>query len=351
MKKTKKTDYIILALLCLVLLNIGAITINYLSNSKDMDNSGRDNLVILSESIDFVKGFFSSSMEGLFSLIDKSKEKDNKDSIETIAPEYKEADEDAEDRWEKDIIIDKLEEYESLIIIKDSIGINTVENIPEPFMVNKFKIDNKKPYILLYHTHATEAFLPAKAQDYRSQDKTQNVVGLGEIISTVLEANGHKVDHVQTVHDLPSYSQSYSRSLNTIRKKQEENNNFRILLDVHRNAIKDDAPNIKDIISKSKININGISVATFSLVIGPNSENVNEVLNFAKYIKAVSDTLYPGLCKEIIIKPIGRYNQYLSDHSALIELGWHINTIEEAREGAKLLGEILSLVANSLIEE
>ena len=41
----------------------------------------------------------------------------------------------------------------------------------------------------------------------------------------------------------------------------------------------------------------------------------------------------------------------MSDYSALIEIGYNINTIEEANEGAKLVGEILSLAINSIIEE
>ena len=96
--------------------------------------------------------------------------------------------------------------------------------------------------------------------------------------------------------------------------------------------------------------IDGKDVATFSIVIGPDSPNVDEVLKFAKYIKSVSDTLYPGLCKGIIIKPSGKFNQFVSNYYALIEIGSNLNTIEEAQESAKLVGKILSVVIDKVQE-
>jgi stage II sporulation protein P len=203
----------------------------------------------------------------------------------------------------------------------------------------------------MYHTHGTESYLHSKAENYRTSDNNSNIVAIGNVISTVLEANGHTADHVETHHDLPSYNKSYSRSLNTVNTKKGESENLQILLDVHRNAVLENAKNIDKLIAKSKVEIDGKTVATFSLVIGPDSPNKDKVLNFAKYIKAVSDALYPNLCEGIIIKPTGKYNQHLSDYSALIEIGYNFHTFEEANNTAKLVGEILSLAINSIIEE
>ena len=41
---------------------------------------------------------------------------------------------------------------------------------------------------------------------------------------------------------------------------------------------------------------------------------------------------------------------YASDYSALVEVGSNVVSQEEANETAKLVGEILSLVINSIIE-
>ena len=64
-------------------------------------------------------------------------------------------DEDEFNKYEESLIIDKLDEYESLIIIKDSHGISSIENIPKPLNINKIKLDKAKDYILMYHTHST----------------------------------------------------------------------------------------------------------------------------------------------------------------------------------------------------
>ena len=350
MKKTRKSDYIIMALFCLVALNIGSIMIERYSPMEESLSLGRKSLKVITSSTDYIKKSFSLS-----DMIDKVvvfafpiKEVSNEDYGED---QLHERIEDLEIETGEDIIIEDLEEYESLIIIKDSIGMNTFENIPKPINVKKLEVDEDNPYILMYHTHATESFMPARENNWHVSDTRYNILGMGEILTTILEAGGHKVDHVHTYHDLPSYNKSYSKSLNTINNKIAESDNLKILLDIHRDGVEEDSPNVEAIRRKSKIEINGKSVATFRLVIGPDSENKEEVLNFAKYIMAVSDALYPGLCKGIVIKPYGKYNQHKSDYSSLIELGYNINNIEEATESAKLLGEILSLVIRGIKEQ
>jgi stage II sporulation protein P len=250
------------------------------------------------------------------------------------------------------IIIDRLEEYEDLIIINDSEGNISVENIPKPLNLKPLKIQKDKPYILLYHTHGTEAYMLGESTQHHTTDRRHNVTTIGERMAQVLEEKGHKVEHVTTYHDIPSYNKSYSRSLNTVTQKLEQNSNLKILLDIHRDGYDSEDPmvikNMKQLLSKTKVQINGKDAATFYFVIGPDSPNKDEVLNFAKYFKAVSDAIYPDLCTGILLKPTGKYNQFLSDYSALIELGSNLNTMDEAMETAKLVAEILSLVIENI---
>ncbi|MFA5575766.1 MAG: stage II sporulation protein P [Tissierellaceae bacterium] len=355
MGKTRKSDYIILALACVLVLNIGNILIRFSPRTsrfvedgyiKKISSSLVDTVGLLN-----IDDLVSKIIDSLFPTAEVSNlERDGQETDFQIH-EFNEVDEDMDYDNSRDIILDRLDEYESLIIIRDSMGKDIVENIPEPLMINKMIVDREKPYILIYHTHATESYNLSKADNYRSSDKDINVVGIGKIMSNVLEAGGHKVNHVEVYHDLPSYNQSYSRSLNTIMKKKEESDNLRVLLDIHRDAYLETNPNMEAIRAKSKTNIDGKSVATFSLVVGPDTPNMEQVLNFTKYIKAVSDALYPNLCTGIIIKPTGKYNQHLSDYSALMEIGYNFNTLEEAEEGAKLVGRVLSVAINSIIEE
>lgn len=249
------------------------------------------------------------------------------------------------------ILVDELMEKEEgeLLDLDDKSPVAEGE-IPKPQGIDKINVDKEKPYILIYHTHGTEAYLPIKNNTYHTTDKTYNVLTIGEIIGKVLTERGHKVRHIETYHDYPSYTGSYSRSLTTANTKLKEEPNLKIVLDVHRDGVPENASYKNKALEKMKTTINEKEVATFSMVIGPETPNKDQVLNFAKYIKEVSDSMYPGLCTGIIVKPKGKFNQFLSDHYVLLEVGSNLNTIDEAKETAVLLGEILNEVIRNIQE-
>lgn len=383
--KESRNTYIIFALICLIVFNIGTILINIRSNKAEIGMEGETKAVFNQEdntrSSNFFIGLFyrTSSIIKLYnnhepstgiwryniSLGNKLKEIIiKKFSLETIfnrnsiSASSEEIDENNiemnPDVVEDFIIIDRLEEYEDFIVIKDSDGKVSPENAPNPLNIKPLNIDKEKPYILVYHTHGTESYSSLENKTHHTMDRGFNVTTIGEIMARTLEDNGHKVEHVTKYHDVPSYNKSYSESLKTANEKLKENNNLKILLDIHRDGYDHNDPNIiknlKNLEKKSKMKIDGKDVATFFLVIGPDSPNKEAVLNFAKYVKAVSDALYPDLCTGIMIKPIGKYNQFLSDYSALMEIGSNLNTMDEAKETAKIVGEILSVVVEKIQE-
>lgn len=380
--KDSRNTYIIFALICLIVFNIGTMLINARADkaepvfsiersyfkdgeifievvsktssminlyknqqniSSNWDETFADNLSLINEAKSFLKAQFPS----IFSI--------ENDPVSVDSDEIEEIDiENNPSITEDFIIIDRLEEYENLIIIKDSEGNYSLSDIPQPLNIKPLKIDKDKPYILIYHTHGTESYSSLDNNQHHTMDEELNVIRIGEIIYRILDNNGHKVEHVTKYHDVPSYNKSYSESLKTVNKKLEDNNNFKVLLDIHRDGFDHNDPevikNMKNLIGKSKIEIDGKEVATFFFVIGPDSPNKEEVLSFAKYLKAVTDVLYPNLCTGIMIKPIGKYNQFLSDYSALIEVGNNLNTVEEAMETARILGEILSIAIDKIQE-
>ena len=380
--KDSRNNYIIFALICLIVFNIGTMLINWkgdkakpvfseeksylkdgsafislFSRTSSIINLYRNqeypdnrwdetfykNLSVIDELKNFVKAQFPSI---LFIGNDSSSVHDTK---------IEDGDIENNPRIVEDfIIIDRLEEYEDLIIINDSEGKVPASNVPKPLNINSLKIDKERPYILIYHTHGTESYSSLENNQHHTADRKYNVISIGEIISKTLETNGHKVEHVTKYHDVPSYNKSYTESLKTVNEKLKDNNNLKILLDIHRDGHDHNDPkiikNMKNLIEKSKILVDGKEAATFYFVIGPDSPNKDAVLSFAKYVKAVTDVLYPNLCTGIMIKPVGKYNQFLSDYSALIEVGSNLNTMEEAKETARILGEILSIVIDKIQE-
>ncbi len=384
--KEYTNNYIIIALVCLIAFNIGTIIINLANNQSEKPMEAKEvfnpSLSLESEfymlllgktssiiniykneyygngkSIflninEFIYNKLNSLFKGQFPAIVNYYEAVNAKKPEQLDENNIEQYDNNPEVLEDIIIIDRLEEYEDLIIIHDSEGKVSLENLPAPINVQTLTIDKEKPYILVYHTHGTESYSSLDNNMHHTTDMNYNVTSIGQILADTLEKNGHKVEHVTKYHDVPSYNESYSQSLKTIQQKINENNNLKILLDIHRDGFDHNDPNVKknlkNLLEKTKVEINGKKVATFFFVVGPDSANKEAVLSFAKYIKAVSDILYPNLCTGIVIKPVGRYNQFLSDYSALIEIGSNLNTIEEAKETAKLVGEILSIVIENI---
>ncbi|NLY46174.1 MAG: stage II sporulation protein P [Tissierella sp.] len=325
MRRSNKGTYLIIALICLILLNLGSMTI------------------LLSRDINKPITIFKELIREVFSISEEL------DGIKVDSEVDRELEQHNIDRANDIIIIDPAE-YENLIIVKDSSGKGSIENIPEPLNIDKVKIDKTKPYIYIYHTHGTEGYIPFDNATYYTTDNNKNVVKVGDTMAKVLEASGHVVNHSTVHHDRPSYNQSYSRSLKTIQDAKNNQDNLKFFFDIHRDGIDEGASYYDSFVANSKTTINGKEVATFSLVVGPDSPNYEKVLNFAKFFKVVSDTMYPDLCTKIIIKPYGKYNLYISDYAALIEIGSNVNTIEEANETAKLVAEILDTVIRSIEE-
>ncbi len=325
MRRSNKGTYLIIALICLILLNLGSMTI------------------LLSRNINKPMTIFKELIREAFSISNEV------DSYNVPIRDENQL-EHGIDRAEDFIIINPLSEYENLIIVRDSKGKGSIGNIPEPLNVGKVNIDKTKPYIYIYHTHATEGYIPFDDSSYYTTDNSRNMVNIGNTMAKVLEANGHMVNHSETHHDRPSYNQSYSRSLKTIQDAKNKEDNLKFFFDIHRDGIDTNASYYESFLAKSKVVIDNKEVATFSIVVGPDTPNYEKVLNFAKFIKVVSDIMYPDLCTGIIVKPYGKFNLYISDYAALIEVGSNLNTVDQANETAKLVAEILDMVIRSIEE-
>lgn len=249
---------------------------------------------------------------------------------------------------------DNVYEVVSIINNKEDYGDKQVESTKDLIKSEKpktIKLDDKNPYVMIYHTHATESYSPIKQNNYHIDKRDKNVITIGEIIGGVLKEKGHKIKHIEKYHDLPSYNNSYIESRKTLEEELSKNKSLKVVLDVHRDGIDEGSKYIAQAQKAARIDMNGKSVATFLMVVGPDNPNKDQLLKFARYIRDKSNEKYPGLCKGIIVKPYGKFNQYVSDHHALLEIGSNLNTMDESKETAKLVGEILDEVITDLKEE
>ncbi len=198
--------------------------------------------------------------------------------------------------------------------------------------------------ILIFHTHTCESYTPSKKYTYkhngnfRTTDKNYSVVRVGRELENYLTPYGYTVIHDESYHDYPSYTGSYSSSLETVEKILKENSNYDIVLDLHRDAIGDNtyAPTVK---------IGNEYAAQLMFVIGSNGgvdehENWQENLKFAVKVQEKANKLYPGLFKPIILRN-SDYNQFVSKAASIIEVGATGNTLDQCLVSMKYLSKVI----------
>ena len=118
----------------------------------------------------------------------------------------------------------------------------------------------------------------------------------------------------------------------------KKNENYDIVLDLHRDAIGDNtyAPTVK---------IGDEYAAQLMFVIGSNGgvdehKNWQENLKFAVKVQEKANELYPGLFKPIILRN-SDYNQFVSKAASIIEVGATGNTLEQCLVSMKYLSKVI----------
>ncbi len=202
--------------------------------------------------------------------------------------------------------------------------------------------------VLIVHTHTTESYIPSEKFNYvptdtdRTTDKNFNMVRVGEEIKNVLEANGVKVYHDTSINDNPSYSGSYNKSAEAIKKHIKKDPSIKIVLDVHRDAI---VGNNGEKI-KHTTKIDGSDAAKIMFVVGSNQsglthDNWQENMRFATQLQSHTQSLYPDLCRPLNFRN-QRFNQELAPGGIIVEVGSNGNTLDEAILGARYFAIALS---------
>lgn len=209
------------------------------------------------------------------------------------------------------------------------------------------------PQVLIMHTHTTESFEPFEREfydssfSYRTTDEDMNVTAIGDSMKNEIEKFGIKVIHDKTIHDYPSYTGSYDRSAETVRKILRENPEIKVVLDIHRDAIASD----NDLISPVT-EIDGKKAAQIMIVSGCDDGTMNMpdyIQNFrlACMFQQQIESDFPGLTRPVLFD-YRNYNQELTSGSLLIEVGSHGNTIDQVKYSGELIGKSIGKALQSL---
>lgn len=192
-------------------------------------------------------------------------------------------------------------------------------------------LNNDKPLVLIYHTHASESFIPVSGKAY-SDDLKKTIVNLGDYLKNLLENSyGIPVLHHREVFDKVREG-AYERARPIIEQIIKQNPQIEVVIDLHRDGVS------RGITTG---NIGGLQTGRVLFVVGTRHSSWAENLRFNLFMQTVLDDKYPGLSRGIR-RYACVYNQDLHPRSLLVEIGGHENTTEEVRRAIPLLAEAVA---------
>lgn len=211
----------------------------------------------------------------------------------------------------------------------------------------QWELRTDEPTVLILHTHGSESFTKTADQNYRETsayrtlDCEYNVVVLGDLLQEMLEKAGITVLHDRTMHDQPSYNDSYENARNAAQEYLRQYPSIRMVLDVHRDAaLKSDGTQYA-----TSASVNGVSAAQLMLVVGSDASGRyhpqwQENLAVALKLHAELERICPGITRPLILRA-QRFNHDLAQGAMIVEVGTAGNTLAQAKAAIPVLAQAI----------
>ena len=210
------------------------------------------------------------------------------------------------------------------------------------------------PEILIYHTHATEAYRMESGGEYvessewRTEDTSYSVIAVGNLLAEELKQKGYTVYHDTTNYEPPKLSTAYSRSVEGMKEYKEKHPKLRYYIDLHRDAYGSGSSGEKDYVL-----IDGKPCARMMFVVGTGEgalgggfgemPDYEENLSFAWQITEEIRKINPLFMRDVRVKT-GRYNQHISNRCLLVEAGHNQSTLEQVKHSIPYLADAIDAV-------
>ena len=254
---------------------------------------------------------------------------------------------------EVDTSMEKMNDFQYLLSHFYTVDSSTFVN-PEDLQAEKLlgadmKINKsgEGPKILLYHTHSQEAFV-----DSVPGDANTTIVGVGRYLSKLLnEKYGIETLHHEGIYDMEDgkvdRSYAYERAIPEITKILEENPSIEMVIDLHRDGVREDTHLVTEVNGKPTAKImffNGLSRTTANGDIAylPNPY-IQDNLAFSLQMQIAANEYYPGFSRAIYLKGY-RYNMHYCPKTLLVEAGAQTNTVQEMMNAMEPLADIIAKV-------
>lgn len=203
------------------------------------------------------------------------------------------------------------------------------------------------PQVLIYHSHATEAYtmngtdVYQESDSYRTLNTEQNVVRVGTEMTAILENAGIQVIHDTTLFDYPSYNDAYNRSSAAVTQWLEKYPSIQLVIDVHRDALAAADGTIYKTVAGTVDNCAQVMLVMGSDAMGQVHPNWRVNLSLAVGIQKALTDKWATLARPIVLRT-SRFNQHHSTGAILLEVGTHGNTLQEAITAGRLFARTIA---------
>lgn len=236
---------------------------------------------------------------------------------------------------------------------KTSYEIDTQRLLSEPLT---YTLKVGTPQVLIIHTHGSEAYSQEggayeETDASRTTDITKNVVQVGEVLTGELSARGLTVIHDCKLYDYPSYSGSYTRSLDAVEEYLRKYPTIKVIIDLHR----DSATSEDGTLYRTEYITPAGEISSQLMLIAATGEaglsfpNWEENMKLALRLQQSMAETYPGLARPILVSD-QRYNQHAAPGYLLLEVGTDGNTLAEAETAARLFAHCMADVLGEIVE-
>lgn len=198
------------------------------------------------------------------------------------------------------------------------------------------------PVVLILHTHATESYADTYADDFRSQESTNNVTAIGKIVADRLTENGIGVIHCTDLFDYPDFNMAYYNAALAIKRYIADYPSISYIIDIHRDSILSGEGYVRPVTELS----DGRSAAQMMFVVGTDHGGSGHTgwrdnLALAARLQKSLHSECPTLTRDINLRSASFNEQYTAG-SLLVEIGSCASTIEEVKTTAERFADHLA---------
>ena len=216
---------------------------------------------------------------------------------------------------------------------------------PSPAMSYQEIVDiygKSSPKVLIYHTHATEAFVECASGNFRSANAENSIVSVGEVICDVLRRAGIEAVHLTDRFDKEDFSAAYDKSNKKVKETLEKYPSIQYVFDIHRDCI----GNSEEGYLKSTAEVFNTKVAQLMFVCGTDEGGSGHTswrdnLTVALHLQKNLWQSYDRFVRPVNLRRASFY-QDTRPAALLVECGTCANTLSESKRAAVLFAVTLA---------